>query len=389
MLTLLKPDTNYIPNDVTNVQFHQSFVRVGPGTLLKHLSFSDCKLLRKVVLNEGLTKIGRQTFLRCKSLQSITFPSTLIDTGEKSFAACTRLNKIVLNEGLKKIGLSAFNSCHSLQTIKLPSTLIELGVGSFLNCTRLNKVILNEGLKRIEHQVFSYCSSLESIKLPSTIVSIGVKGFFGCSHLKRILLNDGLKRIWSNAFGECTSLKRINLPFTITEIDPSAFSGNNSLIEVVINESIQDLGANSFNVKILPCAELQPLASSCRNLQRFKFASLSARLENIIQRGYWSEIEDKVDAIDGETERSGSGKLFISTAVIRQGNRSTWASVQRCLNQIARLIGCYEMKEATTLIDLALWKCKINHTSVVVDRDACRVDMPGPAKDMILQYLWG
>jgi len=389
VLTLLKPETSYIPNDVTNVKFHQSFIHVGQGTLLKHLSFSDCQFLKSVELNEGLQVIGRQSFQRCKSLQSITFPSTLIDIGEKSFSGCVRLQEVVLNEGLKKIVREAFNSCHSLQTITLPSTLIELGVGAFYNCTRLNKVVLNEGPKIIGPQVFSKCTSLSSINLPSTIVEIGVKAFFGCSHLKMILLNDGLKRIWSDAFGECTSLKCINLPFTITKIDPSAFSGNNSLIEVLINENIQDLGANSFNVKILPCAELQPLASSCRNLQRFKFASLSARLETIIQRGYWSEIEDKIDAnlLDGVIERSGDGELFISRAVIRQGNANTWASVYQSLNQIARLISYYEMKEATSLVELALWKSKINQASDATNREACRVDMPGPAKDMILQYL--
>ena len=163
------------------------------------------------------------------------------------------------------------------------------------------------------------------------------------------------------------------------------------MVEVVINEHIQDLGANSLIVGKLPLKELRLPLLECRNLQRFKFASLSARLENIIQRGYWSEIEDKVDAIDGVIERSGSGELFISKAVIRQGNDNTWASVQGCLNHIARLVSYYEMKEATSLVELALWKSKINQASAISssDREACRVDMPGPAKDMILQYLWG
>jgi len=45
------------------------------------------------------------------------------------------------------------------------------------------------------------------------------------------------------------------------------------------------------------------------------------------------------------------------------------------------------MKEATSLVELALWKSKINQASDATNREACRVDMPGPAKDMILQYL--
>jgi len=46
------------------------------------------------------------------------------------------------------------------------------------------------------------------------------------------------------------------------------------------------------------------------------------------------------------------------------------------------------MKEATTLFELALWKTKIDQVGDIdpYDRDACRVEVPGPVKDSILQY---
>ena len=36
---------------------------------------------------------------------------------------------------------------------------------------------------------------------------------------------------------------------------------------------------------------------------------------------------------------------------------------------------------------LALWKFKIDHTGADVDREACRVEVPGPVKYTIIQYL--
>ncbi len=47
------------------------------------------------------------------------------------------------------------------------------------------------------------------------------------------------------------------------------------------------------------------------------------------------------------------------------------------------------MKEATTLFELALWKSKIGHQSTNdYDRSACRVEVPGPVKDLILKYAY-
>jgi len=46
----------------------------------------------------------------------------------------------------------------------------------------------------------------------------------------------------------------------------------------------------------------------------------------------------------------------------------------------------YEVKEATSLVELALWKFNIEQ-AVGLDRGVCRIDLPEPSKDLILQYV--
>jgi hypothetical protein len=49
-----------------------------------------------------------------------------------------------------------------------------------------------------------------------------------------------------------------------------------------------------------------------------------------------------------------------------------------------------DLKEATTLFELALWKAKIDQASdASVDREACRMEVPGPVKDTLFSYLEG
>ena len=53
------------------------------------------------------------------------------------------------------------------------------------------------------------------------------------------------------------------------------------------------------------------------------------------------------------------------------------------------MISYYELKEATSTFELALWKFKLDQVDEAnpIPRKKCRMDVPGPVKDIILQYL--
>ena len=66
-----------------------------------------------------------------------------------------------------------------------------------------------------------------------------------------------------------------------------------------------------------------------------------------------------------------------------------WSSMRATLDKVIALIAYYEMKEATTILELALWKAKMDQAQgkLIEDRGVYRIDVPGPVKDAILQYL--
>ena len=235
--------------------------------------------------------------------------------------------------------------------------------------------MLNEGLQKIENDVFHDCESLQSITIPSTVSEIDHNAFRCCTNLRDVVLNDGLKKIKSHAFVGCRTLQSITIPSTAIHIEQYAFRGCGSLQEIVIhNEKVQ--------ISFL----------GCTSLERFKFPSISTRLNNIIQVGH-TDIEAKMNDIPAVEWRG--GELIISA--VRRGIETygvieTLAEVDKeKLDKIVRLIRHYEMKEATTLFEIALWKARIDQADISIpssDRGACRVEVPGPVKDTILQYLW-
>ena len=60
-----------------------------------------------------------------------------------------------------------------------------------------------------------------------------------------------------------------------------------------------------------------------------------------------------------------------------------WSAIRASLDD---QVPYYELKDATPIIELALWKARIGQTDDP-DHEACRMEVPGPVKDAILQYL--
>ena len=62
---------------------------------------------------------------------------------------------------------------------------------------------------------------------------------------------------------------------------------------------------------------------------------------------------------------------------------------EKDIDRIIDLIAFYELKEVTAIFELALWRAKIEERWAfgIDEREACRIDVPGPVKDAILKYV--
>ena len=82
-------------------------------------------------------------------------------------------------------------------------------------------------------------------------------------------------------------------------------------------------------------------------------------------------------------------ELFISRLATYYNNFHDWDETRRDLGRITRLVSYYELKEATSTFELAIWKSKLDQAdaSDTTNRTAYRIDVPGPVKDTMLHYL--
>ena len=285
--------------------------------------------------------------------------------------------------------LTDYPSQGTVVRVRFHPSVTAINKGAFNQCEQLKEVVLNEGLQVIMRNAFSFCVSLERIALPSTLIEVGDFAFEMCTNLKEVVLNEGLKKIGAHAFKDCKSLRSISLPSTVTIISrpvtfKGAFKGCRRLEEFVIrNENID-------------CDIIKQVQKACPYVWYFNFPSISTRLNNIIKNDHWSsDIEAKIVAIPRVERRRNGDVVVLTRSWVHDtsGGLVTKMAhsrlVKQTIDEIISWIRYYEIKEATTTLELALWKAKIDRVDdgEPANRDACRIEVPGPVKDIILQYL--
>lgn len=241
-----------LPSSVTNIgnrafrgcraleliEFSPNVIGIGDS------AFESCGI-HNVELPSKLKRIGPSAFAACP-LECVLFPNGLKEIGERAFYLCSSLLSVRLDEThVETIGAEAFNECKSLESVTTPSSLRTCGYDIFNNCTSLQEVILNEGLESVSSHMFFSCLSLENVRLPNTVRGIGASAFARCSSLRTIHMPENVATVEQNAFDGCSSLQEISLP-GVTYVGSSAFSGCALLRDVTLSENLEHISIRAF-----------------------------------------------------------------------------------------------------------------------------------------------
>ena len=181
--------------------------------------------LRRIILPDGITKIGQSAFSYAIDLKTINFPATLQAIGEQAFVDCINLsiNSLDFFDGFETIGDYAFYRCYSMTgKVTLPSTIKNIGEYSFVE-TKITSINFPEGLQTIGQSAF-YASALKEIKLPGTLKNTNEHTFEMCRSLEKIELSEGIETIGTHSFQYATELTQIAFPSTLKSIGAESCS---------------------------------------------------------------------------------------------------------------------------------------------------------------------
>ena len=139
----------------------------------------DWDNVKKIVIEDGVTCIGRDAFVSCRYATSVTIPNSVTSIGYEAFSGCSSLTSITIPESVTSIGYGAFSNCSGLTSIVIPNSVTSIGAYAFSGCRGLTSFTIPSSVTRIEERTFFGCSSITSIIIPESVTSIGEMQFKG------------------------------------------------------------------------------------------------------------------------------------------------------------------------------------------------------------------
>lgn len=118
------------------------FIEIPNGVrTLGSYAFARCTSLKKVIIGDGVTTIESWAFSECISLTEIHIGSNVKELSDFGvFENCKSLTSIVLPEGLTTVGQQSFKGCTSLKSITIPKSVTKIDAYYIDGCNALTDI---------------------------------------------------------------------------------------------------------------------------------------------------------------------------------------------------------------------------------------------------------
>jgi len=212
--------------------------------------------IKSVVLSDGITSLGRNSFNGCTGLTSVTIPNSVTTIDACAFLGCHGLTAVSIPNTVTTIESSAFSHCSGLT-----SMVVEAGnpvYDSRNNCnaiieTASNKLIsgcqntiISNSVTSIGEYAFSGCTGLTSVTIPNSVTTIETSAFFDCEGLTSVTIPNSVTSLGDDVFNLCFYLTSVKISDNVTSLGNSVFFGCHSLTSVTIPKSVTNIGDNAF-----------------------------------------------------------------------------------------------------------------------------------------------
>lgn len=192
----------------------------------------------EVVIGDGITRIGDMTFRDCDNLAVLAIGRDVESIGKQVFVGCTGIRSLTLPISFNPIGSNQnpyFKDTKSLEQVVF--TPESPGAYSFDysndpdagNYYRLTPWYLSK-------------ANSPTVTIQEGVYSVGDYAFASLDTLGSIVLPDRLWRIGSNAFYECSGLKTVTAPIDLDLDYYKSFEGCYNIAKFVFTKGVGGIG---------------------------------------------------------------------------------------------------------------------------------------------------
>ena len=254
-----------VPDGVTHI--YGGVLKSGAASWEKKLN------IKKIILPDSVTHIGRFAFANNTKLAEIVMPSG-VEIEVHAFDGCTKLAD---ENGLIIFNKTACTYVGKNTELEIPAgvecladELFKARFGGNPTCDKITKVILPEGLKHIGRSAFMGCTELREINIPKSVEKIDSGAFCDCVNLAKINVPESTI-VCNMAFNNCNGLADKNGFVIINDFLYQCFSTDN---EIIVPENVKAIGTDAFSKlnaeKIILPPNLKVLGAAFKNCEWLK-----------------------------------------------------------------------------------------------------------------------
>ncbi|KAK1742648.1 leucine-rich repeat domain-containing protein [Skeletonema marinoi] len=245
------------------------------------------------------------------------------------------VRRVRIDKSVKIIPQRAFYGREHLIDVEFHDGIEEIGKWAFGRCILLRSVKLL-GVKIIEERAFSFCG-LTDVEFGVELETIGTAAFLNCKSLRNIMM-PSVTIIGYGAFSNCVQITDLELPEGLETIEQFAFSKCERLSRIAIPLNCV-IGRDDvfYNCPKLTTVDL---VGGIHN------TTASLHLEE-----WRNEMKGEINRINQVLRDTTSPQ---KTPIVRYWMESVTRRLDHYKAEHILLL-----KEATTLLELALWKAKI------------------------------
>jgi hypothetical protein len=245
--------------------------------------YSYSSRITSVVIESGVTSIGKYAFKNCSVLTSVSIPSGVTSIGVQAFFNCPALTSVSIPTSVTSIGTRVFEGCSGLTTITVDANNATYrstgGDGNECNAilSKDGKTLIAgcktttipSGVTSIGDRAFQSCSTLTSVSIPGSVTSIGSSAFYACSGLTSVSISipSSVTSIGASAFAWCSALTSVSIPGSVTSIGNQAFLGCSGLTTITVdanNVTYRSTGGDGNECNAILSKDGKTLITGCQ-----------------------------------------------------------------------------------------------------------------------------
>lgn len=196
---------------------------------LAHRLLLDGEPVKDLVLPADLETIGRNAFVGCTALESVTVPAAVTTISESAFKNCS---------GLVRVNASGLEPWCAIDFRNETANPLSIAKHLFIDDEEVSELVIPESISVIGDNAFSNCTGLTSLTVSDQVTAIGNSAFAGCDNLASVALGNDVKSIGERAFAACNSLEHVTLGSGLETIATKAFSQSMSITDITCKATV-------------------------------------------------------------------------------------------------------------------------------------------------------